>query len=288
MGAADVVPGVSGGTIAFITGIYPRLIASLTSFDMEMVRLVLRFKVGLAWKHVDANFLLALFAGIFCSIASFAHLISFLLESYPVALWSFFLGLILASAIWMLAGVSKLKIFDVIPAVSGIALVYLISTSSAGNLIPSLPIIFAAGFIAISAMLLPGVSGSFLLLLMGLYATTIDAVKGFDLAYLVTFACGAALGFLVFSRLIKWLLDRYYRQTLLFLIGLLVGSLYVVWPWKLIDGDFSQNILPVSYAAEVGDPMVWWAVIAAAAGICIVFSFELVFGRKQKGLEDGI
>ena len=141
-----------------------------------------------------------------------------------------------------------------------------------------------SGFIAISAMLLPGVSGSFLLLLMGLYITTIDAVNGFDLMYLVVFACGAASGFLIFSRVIKWLLNRYYRQTLLFLIGLLIGSLYVAWPWKLMDGKLSQNLWPATYASQVGDPMTFWVVLAALAGVCVILSFEFLFGRKQKGL----
>jgi len=282
MGAADVVPGVSGGTIAFITGIYTRLISSLTSFDLELLGLVLRFKLAAAWKHVDANFLLALFAGILCSILSLAHIISYLLEHLPVLLWSFFLGLIFASAIWMLRGVSYIKLVDAIPLVAGVALIYLIAISPATPLSPSLPIVFVGGFIAISAMLLPGVSGSFLLLLMGLYATTIEAVKNLDVVYLLTFAFGAGCGFLVFSRVIKWLLNRFYRQTLLFLIGLLVGSLYVVWPWKQVDGDFSQNLLPSTYADQIGDPMLFWSLLSAVLGMAIIFSFELFSGKKKR------
>lgn len=282
MGAADVVPGVSGGTIAFVTGIYPRLIKSLSSFDVEALSLVGRFKITAAWKHVDANFLLALFAGILSSIFLFAHLVSHALEYYPVLLWSFFFGLILASSIWMLSELGWPRVLDLLPLVLGIALVYFISVSPAANLSPSLPIIFLAGFIAISAMLLPGVSGSFLLLLVGLYATTIEAVKNLDLVYLATFASGAVLGFLVFSRVIKWLLTRFYRQTLLFLIGLLAGSLYVVWPWKLTEADTSKNLLPSAYASEVGDPVLVFAIICAVVGVAVVLSLELIFGKKNE------
>lgn len=286
MGAADVVPGVSGGTIAFITGIYPRLIACLTSFNLEALNLVVRFKIAAAWKHVDANFLLALFAGIFCSIFSLAHLISFMLESYPVVIWSFFLGLIFASAIWMLRSLPGFRLSDLVPMAAGILIILLISISPAAQLSPVLPLVFLSGFIAISAMLLPGISGSFLLLLMGLYASTVDAVKGFDLAYLMTFAAGAGFGFLAFSRVINWLLNRYYRPTLLFLIGLLIGSLYVVWPWKLPEGELSRNVLPASYAENIGDPMLLWSVLALVLGIALVISFELVFGADNEEPSD--
>ena len=281
MGAADVVPGVSGGTIAFVTGIYPRLITSLTSFNIEALSLLGRFKLVAAWKHVDANFLLTLFAGILCSIFLVAHFVSYALEYYPVLLWSFFFGLILASAIWMISELGRPRILDILPLVLGISLVYFISTSPIASLSPSLPIIFLAGFIAISAMLLPGVSGSFLLLLVGLYATTIEAVKTVDVNYLVIFASGAALGFLIFSRVIKWLLTRFYRQTLLLLIGLLSGSLYVVWPWKLVDTEISQNLLPAAYASEVGDPMILLAAAFMMIGVVVILFFELMFEQES-------
>jgi len=285
MGAADVMPGVSGGTIAFVTGIYPRLITSLTSFNFNVLSLVLQLKITEAWRQVDANFLLSLFAGILCSIYLFSHLVAYAFESYPVLLWSFFFGLITASVVVMLMELGRLRLPEILSLIAGVAFVFLISISPAGNLSPLPLLVFLAGFIAISAMLLPGVSGAFLLLLMGLYTPTIDAVRNLDLVYITIFASGAALGFLVFSRLIKWLLTRFYRPTLLFLIGLLVGSLYVVWPWKSVDTEVSQNLSPSSYAFDVGDPMILWARLAMVVGAAIILSFELLFGKQSTEME---
>lgn len=281
MGAADVVPGVSGGTIAYITGIYSRLIASLTSFDTELVRLVLKLKIVAAWKHVDANFLAALFVGVVTSIFLFAHLISYLLETVPLLVWGFFLGLILISAISMLLKMTDRKLLDVVPLVIGAVVIFAIAESPAASLSPELPWIFMAGFVAISAMLLPGVSGSFLLLLVGLYEPTIEAVKTLNVAYILTFAAGAACGFLVFSRFIKWLLHRFYRQTLLFLIGLLCGSVYVVWPWKLVNGDFSQHLSVSAYKNQVGDPMLTWTFLSFCAGVLVIVLFEFFVSRNS-------
>lgn len=286
MGAADVVPGVSGGTIAFITGIYPRLIASLTAFDFETVKLVLGFKVQSAWKRVDGNFLLALFIGIGCSIFSLSHLIAYMLEEHTVVLWAFFFGLILASAIWMLMGLKGFRWKDTIFLILGIGFILLISLSPATQLTVSLPVIFGAGFIAISAMLLPGVSGSFLLLLMGLYAATIDAVKTLDIQYILVFAMGAACGFLLFSRVIDWLLKTFYRPTLLFLIGLLIGSLYVVWPWKVANGEMSHNVSPTTFSEQVGDPMLIWAAVSFVFGIAVVFGLEWAFGINKRSSKE--
>ena len=285
MGAADVMPGVSGGTIAFITGIYPRLITSLTSFDFSALSLVFKLKIAEAWKQVDGNFLLSLFTGILCSIYLFSHVVAYAFERFPVLLWSFFFGLIVASVILMLLELGRLRLRETLPLIAGVAFVFLISVSPAGNLSPSPLFVFLAGFIAISAMLLPGVSGAFLLLLMGLYTPTIDAVRNLDLMYIVIFASGAALGFLSFSRLIKWLLTRFYRPTLLFLIGLLIGSLYVVWPWQLMDAQARQNLSPADYATNVGDPMVFWAIVSAIVGAAIILSFELILGKQNTETE---
>jgi len=288
MGAADVVPGVSGGTIAFITGIYPRLIQSLTSFDASALQLLLKLRFRELFMHVDAGFLIALFAGIFTAVGTLSHGISYLLNAYPVALWAFFFGLILASALWMLRGISGFRMRDVIPVLVGVCLILLISTSGAVSVEPTLPMIFFAGCIAISALLLPGVSGSFILLLMGLYASTIDAIKSFDFIYLTVFALGAGVGFLGFSRVINWLLTRWYQPTLLFLIGLLLGSLYVVWPWKLVNGDFSKNILPATYSSQIGEDFLFFAVLSALAGVVIVVVLESVFGSNKNPAEKKI
>ena len=284
MGSADVVPGVSGGTIAFISGIYPRLIKSLTSFDMTAVKLVLRLQFRALFEHVDALFLAVLFLGVFSAIGTLAHGVAYLLETYPVLLWSFFFGLILASALSMLREVSRsLRARDVIPFLTGCGFILFVSTTGAVTLEPSLPMVFLAGCIAISAMLLPGVSGSFLLVLMGLYATMIDAIKSFNLPYILFFVAGAGVGFLGFSRVIRWLLINWYRPTLLFLIGLLLGSLYVVWPWKIIVAELSKNLSPAAYALQVGEPMLVFASLSALVGVGLVVALELVFGRR-KGL----
>lgn len=278
MGAADVVPGVSGGTIAFITGIYERLIQCLTSVDVRSVQLLFRWRIRELWARIDGNFLLLLLAGILSAIFSLAHVIDFLLDQYPILVWSAFFGLIVASALTLLIKNIQISLQALIFLVLGMILIFLVSTSSYTALDPVLPVVFLAGMIAISAMLLPGLSGSFLLLVFGLYEPTLEAVKALDFAYLLSFAMGAATGLLLFSRLIHWLLKHHYRNTLMLLIGMLFGSLYAVWPWRSLD-TVNVPLLPSSLSDLGRDPMLLQALACMLSAAAVVLLFETITGQ---------
>ncbi len=232
MGAADIVPGVSGGTIAFITGIYDRLLASIRAFDLEALGLLTRGQVAALWRHVDGAFLLALLAGIATSILTLARLIGWLLDHHPVPLWAFFFGLILASAVVLLHHVGHWNAARLLAVVVGTVLALVVALSPAFKLGGGWLAVYVAGFIAICAMILPGVSGSFILLLLGMYAPTLAAIREFDLLYVTVFALGSASGLLCFSRLLHWLLQHFHQATMALLTGFLFGSLVIVWPWK--------------------------------------------------------
>lgn len=270
MGAADVVPGVSGGTIAFITGIYERFIKSLRSFDFQALRLLFKFEIKACWRHVDGNFILFLFAGVLTSIFSLAHSIDYLLDNYPILVWSLFLGLIAASAVLFSRKHGSLNPFSLVFLVVGIALVVLVARGPESNMNPGLLVVFGAGVIAISAMLLPGLSGSFLLVLMGLYEPLLEAVKGLEATFLLSFACGAVTGLVSFSHIIHWLLKHHPLNTMMFLIGLLYGSLYAIWPWRSADGK--SPVLPMGIVDS--DPMILPAFGCMILGILVVCAIE--------------
>lgn len=256
MGAADIVPGVSGGTVAFITGIYDTLLGSIRAFDITFVKRLLKLDIGGAWEHVNGGFLLALLLGIATSIFSLARVISWVLQHYPVPLWAFFFGLILASALVLLRQVEQWNAGRLLSLLVGAAVALTIALSPAASLNVGLAGVFLSGFLAICAMILPGISGSFILVLLGMYSTVLVAVKSLDLLFLAVFAVGAGCGLLCFSRLLYWLLHRYHQGTMALLTGFLFGSLAVVWPWKKvlewIEGSHGQmkpaQLLPVSPA----------------------------------------
>ena len=265
MGAADVVPGVSGGTIAFITGIYDRLLNALKSITPALLVRLKNEGVVSCWKHIDGNFLVFLFGGVLFSILSFAHLISFLLTEYPELLWSFFFGLILVSALHMLKQVQSWSVGSVVLLVSGGVVSYAIGTLSPTSLEPTYLMLFMAGCIAISAMILPGISGSFILLLMGLYPAVLGAVKSLDLTLLAIFGGGCIVGLLTFSHVLSWLLKTHRNLALSLLTGLMLGALGKVWPWKQTletrinsSGNevpfLEQNVSPMFYEQVLGQP----------------------------------
>tara|TARA_R110002110_G_scaffold91264_2_gene237462 strand:- start:83797 stop:84720 length:924 start_codon:yes stop_codon:yes gene_type:complete len=234
MGAADIVPGVSGGTIAFITGIYDILLGSIRAVDLTFIRQLLRLQISAAWRHVNGGFLLALLLGIATSVVSLARVISWLLEFHPVPLWAFFFGLILASALVLLRQVTQWNPQRALSLLAGCAIAVFIALSPVVAMNVGLPGVFLSGFLAICAMILPGISGSFILVLLGMYATVLTAVKSFDLLFIAVFALGAGAGLLCFSRLLYWLLHRFHQGTMALLTGFLFGSLAVVWPWKQV------------------------------------------------------
>lgn len=293
MGAADVVPGVSGGTVAFVTGIYDELLRSIASVPEALVQL-LRGRVAKAWQIANANFLLVLFAGILTSVFSLARLITWLLETHPIPVWSFFFGLILVSSHLVAREISRWNWTRALSFVAGIAFAWWITVASPMQWGSDPLSLFLAGAIAICAMILPGISGSFLLLLMGLYAVVLGAVKSLDLAVLAVFAAGCLVGILSFSRLLSWLLSRYRDLTLAFLTGLMLGSLNKVWPWKQTltwrtDSHGQQvpmlqeNLWPAQFTSLVGQDSQWLLAVAlAVAGIVLVLGLEWLAGRQQQ------
>lgn len=235
MGAADVVPGVSGGTIAFILGIYDRLIGALSGVNTQSVALLRKGDLKALWHHFDGTFLLTLGAGVVTSIFLLAGVITHLLVEYPSYLWSFFFGLILASAYFLISQIAYFTWRHF-----GVILIGMVFGASLSLLVPtqfdtSLTMVFFSGVIAICAMILPGVSGSFLLLIMGMYGFILSAIKNLDFVVIFTFAIGAVIGLLSFSKILNVLLQRARSMTLSLLTGIMLGALVKVWPWKVAD-----------------------------------------------------
>jgi putative membrane protein len=293
MGAADIVPGVSGGTVAFITGIYPRLLHSLRSFDLIALRLVFRGELKAAWAHVNGGFLAWLAAGILTSILTLARLLGWVLENHPEPLWALFFGLILASAVLLLRQVPRWIAPRVAALAIGVVIAVAIALAPRGGFIEGNPGVFLAGFIAICAMILPGVSGSFILLILGMYTRVLDAVREFDLLTLGIFALGAGCGLLCFSRLLDWLLQRFRETTIAVLTGFLFGSLAVVWPWKRTLSWVEDSagalrpveqlpVLPGEYLLQTGeDPMLLLCSALALTGFLAVLLIDLRWGQLQ-------
>ena len=232
MGAADVVPGVSGGTIAFITGIYPRLLGAIESFNLEFFGLVLRFRLREALALIPWSFILPLLAGIATSIFSLARAVTYVLVTWPIIIWSFFFGLMVASILHLgkelRLGLPSTWIGLFLGALGG----WLIGGASTADIGQSLPMYFVSGFIAICAMILPGISGSFILVLLGQYAHVIKAVAELDFPVLIVFAFGCVCGLMSFARILNRMLKMYPNAVMAVLTGLMLGSLRTVWPWK--------------------------------------------------------
>lgn len=283
MGAANVVPGVSGGTIAFLTGIYERLINSIKAFDLTAFKLLFAGKFKAFWAKIDGTFLFALLIGIVISIFSLAKLMVYLLDKFPIPVWSFFFGLIVASIVFIFKDIKGLKWTDFIAMLFGIAFGAFICIVSPTETTNALWFIFLCGAIAICTMILPGISGSFILLLLGKYYFIMEAVHTFDIVTLVIFALGAVIGLIAFSHFLSWLLKKCYNGTLLFLAGLMIGSLLKVWPWQreALSG-VSEVSRPVWPAAFAGDPQIAQAVIWFAVGALLVFVLEYLAGAMTK------
>ena len=311
MGAADVIPGVSGGTIAFIMGIYDEFVGSLASINGEAVRLLLKGQFKAFWKHINGSFLLSLVIGIGVSVVALAGLMQFLLKWYPIQTWAFFFGLIVASSIFILRGISGWRWRDGLLLIFGVLLGATICTLSPTQTPEALWFIFLSGALAICAMILPGVSGSFILLILGKYQFIMgcisDLVSGVDfgrnLLILGTFAVGAIIGILSFSRFLHWLLGRWQKETMLILAGFIIGSLVKVWPWNNKDAivcsqfagarpmedimaevagsglgpEAAQSIFDETISRYVDhiDPMIGPAVIFALVGFFLVTVIEI-------------
>lgn len=286
MGAADVIPGVSGGTIAFMTGIYAELITSLKSIDHKSLKYLIKGDIGGFWRQINGNFLLSVFTGVLISIFSLARLMQYLLINHPVPLWSFFLGLIAASAVFILRDVKEWKIWHFFALFAGIAIAAWISLVSPAQTTDAGWFIFLSGMVAICAMILPGISGSFILLLMGKYVFMMTAIKELNIPVMVIFISGAVVGLIAFSHFLSWLLKKYYTQTIALLAGFMVGSLVKVWPWKaesvIYEGIF-HPVLPSHYQTITEtNPQLLQAVIFTIIGAALVFTIEIIAKSLRK------
>lgn len=233
MGAADIVPGVSGGTIALITGIYERLLGAIVAADSDALSMALSGRWNALWHRIDGGFLSILLLGILTAIFSLASGIHWLLQHYPQPLWSFFSGLILVSAVLLIREEVTLNSLDRVAAFTvGVCIAVGAALMPPVSFLAGLPGLFFAGAIAICAMILPGISGSFLLVLMGMYEQVLSAIKTLQITELLVLAAGCVTGLLLFARLLQHCLQRYRALAMAFLSGVLMGSLVAVWPWR--------------------------------------------------------
>jgi putative membrane protein len=290
MGAADVVPGVSGGTIAFISGIYEELLGSISNVNLDLLKTLKKQGFKEAWKQVNGNFLLSLFIGIFISIVSLAKAIKYLLENEPILLWSFFFGLVLASIIYIAKQITKWNLIAILVLTLGAFLAYYITTlNPLVSETSSLGFIFLSGAIAICAMILPGISGSFILVLLGAYKPVLNALNNRDIKTIMVFMVGAVLGLLTFSRILKWLFKHYKNITLAALTGFIIGSLNKIWPWKEtltwrtnshgVEVPFNeQSVSPFSFD---GEAQLIMAIILAIIGFGLILLMEKLAVQKK-------
>jgi len=291
MGAADVVPGVSGGTIAFISGIYEELLTSISSINISSLKLLKNKGFIPFWKAVNGSFLLALLVGIFISIVSLAKLISWLLENEPILVWSFFFGLVLASILFIGKQITKWRIITIVLFTLGAIIAFYITTLHPMVTENSSPLfLFIAGALAICAMILPGISGSFILVLLGAYKPVLDAIHDKDFKLLGILASGAIIGLLSFSKVLKWLFSHYKDLTLAVLTGFILGSLNKIWPWKEtltwrtnshgVEVPFNeQSISPFSFD---GDHQLAMAIVLAIIGFAAIILLEKIANLSKK------
>lgn len=293
MGAADVVPGVSGGTIAFITGIYDELLDSINSI-LPNLKLLFKGKLSSFFKAINGPFLISLFAGIGVAIFTLAKLFTYLLENFPVQVWSFFFGLVIGSVLYVGSKVGKLSLWTIVALLVGTFVSYWITILPPSADVDSSVFLFFAGAIAIMAMILPGISGSFILLLMGAYSTVLGAVKDLNFLKIGIFMLGCLVGLLSFSKILKWTLTNFRKPTLALLTGFLVGSLNKLWPWKenivnrinshgKIIPFIDKNVAPSEFShigpadLELGitsqEPVVSLAVVFCFIGLALILLF---------------
>ncbi|MGR5091784.1 DUF368 domain-containing protein [Vibrio maritimus] len=294
MGAADVVPGVSGGTIAFITGIYDTLLESIRRVNPSLFGIWKRDGFKAAFDHINGFFLIALFGGILTSILSLAKFISWALETHPVPVWSFFFGLIMVSVYHMIKQVEQKTLSRFIVLLIGAVFAYSITVLKPLQMDPTSLNIFFAGCIAICAMILPGISGSFILLLLGMYTPVLGAVKGLQIDVMALFATGCLVGLLSFSHVLSWLLKRFRDFALVFLTGLMLGTLPKLWPWKETiswrtnsKGEqvplIQENLSPFNFESVTGQPsQLVIAVVLMLAAIGLVLALEKVAEKGEK------
>ncbi len=296
MGMADVVPGVSGGTIAFISGIYEELLASIKSIDIEAVKLLFTGQFRALWKKINGNFLFSLVAGIGVAILTMARVMTYMLENHPIITWSFFFGLIIASALMVAREVKHWSVAPIVTMVIGAALSYWITVVSPATTPNDWWFVMLSGAIAICAMILPGISGAFILLLMGKYMFIMEAVTQMNIGVLALFAVGAIVGIVSFSHVLSWLLAKWHDATVTMLMGFMIGSLNKVWPWKqtletYLDSHgveqplVQANVSPVQFEALGNESYLVLAIVSCIAGFALIYIIELVGKRAHSKKE---
>jgi putative membrane protein len=286
MGIAELVPGVSGGTIAFVAGIYEELISSINKVNLKTLRLWRKEGIRSFWKELNGSFLITLVLGMGISIFSLSKIITWLLENEPIPLWSFFFGLVLASVIFVAKAIEKWNILLISLLFFGAILAYFITTLPPSQNSGSLSYLFMSGALAVCAMILPGISGSFIMVLLGSYKTVLDAVDDRDFKILLTVGLGIIFGLLSFAKLLKWMFDHYKSITLAVLTGFILGSLNKIWPWKnvletQIIGEkivvVDENISPFTFE---GDNQLMFAILAAIVGFSLIFILEKLASKN--------
>lgn len=288
MGAADAVPGVSGGTIAFISGIYEELISTISNINIDLFKTLLSKGFKSFWEQLNGNFLLALLSGIIISFISFMKLAKYLLEYHPILIWSFFFGLIVASIYFVGKQISKWNSPTIIALIIGTLVAFYVSQLPSLGSNENTWFLFLAGAIAICAMILPGISGSFILIILGAYKTLSDAIHDIDIKKLLIFTTGAVIGLLSFSHILKWLFKHYHNITLALLTGFIFGSLNKVWPWKntlswhinskgIKSPLLQESISPFSFQ---GDNQLLYAIVLIILGFLTIFILERLGSKK--------
>lgn len=297
MGIAEVIPGVSGGTIAFITGIYERFINALKSFDLSLFKTLKENGIAGVWKAIDGNFLAALFGGMATSILLFVKIITWLIDNETLLVWAFFFGLIVSSALFVGRQIEKWNAINIIALVLGVVFAYTVTVLSPSNGSENLFIIFLSGVVAISAMLLPGLSGSFILLILGMYSIVWGGLKDLNIMIAGTFALGCLVGVLSFSRVLSWAFKNYKNVTLSVLTGFMIGSLNRVWPWQEVlayrtnshgeeVASFTKSVLPNTFSAleTANTPFGTETLLLPVLGLMVV-GFAVVFLLERVSID---
>ncbi len=293
MGAADAIPGVSGGTIAFITGIYDELLFAINSFDLEALKLLTSFRFAAFWKKINGSFLVTLVSGVATGVILNLMLIDYLLRHHPIPVWSFFFGLILVSAPLILREIRVWNWRIVAMLLLGSVIAYVITILTPASTPNELWFIFFCGALAICAMILPGISGAFILLLLGKYQYIAGAVKELNVIVVLVFMAGCVTGLLSFTRFLSWILKNYHNATVALLAGFMLGSLNKLWPWRQVleyttnsKGEqvaaFDKSIWPWNYVNITGkDPQIFQAILMMAVGVFIVVIIEKIAARHK-------
>ena len=287
MGIAELVPGVSGGTIAFVAGIYEEFITSINNLNTSTLKTWKKEGFKAFWRKLNGNFSMTLLLGMLTSIFFFSTTISWLLEDHPIPTWSFFFGLVLASVIFVAKAIKKWNLAIILLLVLGTVIAYFITTLPPTQNSDSLPFLFLSGAVGICAMILPGISGSFILVLLGSYKTILEAVHEKDIKVILVVGAGAIFGLLSFAKVLKWMFTKYKNSTLAVLSGFILGSLNKIWPWKKILETKTighkvitlkeQSISPFAFE---GDHQIMYAILAAIIGFSLIFILEKLASKE--------